>query len=184
MSKLLSAVVSATVLSCVAARSALKSPLTRTSFFTGMFRPGLFLSTVPECSISGAMSAKVRPLLAPSGPLLLADRAFSNATRPSLNGSVDSSPVAEEIEEVKNQIKAVELDIKKVEREIDFTEAEIQKLRCDPTVDSKSDIELLRIKENKLWDEKSKLRDKESKLRDKENKLIDLRMNETSGKSI
>ncbi len=179
MSKLLPVVVSASGFSCAAARalqrSALTPHLTRPSFYVGMFCPGLCISTIPACSISSTMSAEVRPLLAPSDPRLLTDRTFSTAT-PSLPGSLrDSSSLADEIEDVRSQIKAVEVEIKKVARDIECTESKIQESKNNPTIDSNSEVEQLRIK-------KSNLMDKKIKLMDKENKLTDLRRIEGPGK--
>ncbi len=174
MSKLLSAVVSASVLAYVARplrRSALSAPLPRINFVAG-----LSISTVPKVVAGSLSAAGYRPLFALSGSPLLAGRSLSSTTSPP-PPEAPSNPVAvsSEIKAVQDQIEAVVAEIKDVKGEIKEVERKLE----NATRDSKYEQSLmdkekqLRDKEKLLMEEKKLLMEEKRLLMEKEMRLSD-----------
>ncbi len=156
MSQLISAVVSASFLAYAARplrRSALSAPLPRINFVAG-----LSISTVPEITVVGSLSAAgYRPLFALSGPTLLAGRSLSSTTSPPFPAAPSNLvSVGSEIKSAKDQIEAVVAEIKMVEEEIKQVEGNLKNRMNNST----RDIEY----EKYLMDKKKQLRDKEKLL--------------------
>ncbi len=172
MSKLLSAVVSASVLAYAARplrRSALSSPLPRINFVAA-----LSISTVPEITVARLLSAGVnRPIFALSGPPLLAGRSLSFTTSPPPEAPSNPAAVDSEIKSVQDEIKAI---IENAEGEIKDVEVKLS----NATRDSKYEEYLMQEKKQ-LREKEKQLRDKEKQLRDKENLLMEKQLSNKQG---
>ncbi len=167
MSKLLSAVVSASVLAYAARplrRPALSAPLSRINFVSG-----LSISTVPKVVAGSLSAAGNRHLFALSGSPLLAGRSLSSTTSP-LPLAAPSNPVSvgSEIKAIQDKIDAVVAEIKDVKREIKEVEGKLE----NATRDSKYEQSLM-DKEKQLRDEKKLLMEKEKQLMEEKKLLME-----------
>ncbi len=171
MSKLLSAVVSASVLAYAARplrRPLLSAPLPRINFVAG-----LSISTVPKVVAGSLSEAGHRPLFALSGSPLLAGRSLSSTTSPP-PPEAPSNPVAvsSEIISVKEQIEALMTKIEIVEGKIMQVEGELEKARKNPD-SSYEYVKYLMDKEKQLRDKEKQLREEKQLLMKKEMRLSD-----------